>query len=416
MSPSSKDLGLEAPGTRSSSRARTLLTAIFSAFAALLPIVSVVAPKGTVVLLLLAALLAVPTYWWACRRIPVQDLRFSIALALLVVWCAIASAWGYDIGESLVLLLRVAVIFAVGMVLFPIVASLDDASKARVSLWLIAGLVLSLIFMAIEIGLGYPTIRAVKDVSDGREAIAFSRGAIALSLIVWPAVAFLWSRGIGWKALVIPVVLGVLTIFLETAAATLGFAIGVVTILLVVCHRKIGRLATLAACVVAFVVLPFAMREMHNHGWHRADWLSASEQHRVEIWNFSLQKIAEKPVLGWGFDGSRHIAQHFFGADETHRSVLPLHPHNGPLQILLELGVVGAFIVLALLWLLAAQLDNLSRPTRECGQAMFVAALAVGCVAFGQWQNWWVALIFSVALLVPLTAAAPAGESGNVRG
>ena len=389
--------------TQASSRPRALLTGIFCAFAALLPIVSVVAPKGTVVLLLLAAVLAVPTYWWAYRRIPVPDLRFSIALVLLVVWCAIASSWGFDVKKSLVLVLRIVVIFAAGMVLFPIVSTLDHAARNRIGLWLVAGVGLSLALMAMEIGLDYPTVRSLKDISSGREAIAFNRGAIALSLIVWPVVSYLWSRGLGWKALVIPVLLGVLSIFLESASATLGFAIGIATFLLVVSHRKIGRLVTLAACVVAFVALPFAMREMHNHEWHRADWLSGSEHHRVEIWNFSLERIAEKPVLGWGFDGSRHVAERFFAADETSRSMMPLHPHNGPLQILLELGAVGAVIVLALLWLMATQLDNLSRRSRECGQALFVAALAIGCVAFGQWQNWWLALIFSVALLVPLT-------------
>ena len=389
--------------TQASSRPRALLTGIFCAFAALLPIVSVVAPKGTVVLLLLAAVLAVPTYWWAYRRFPIPDLRFSIALVLLVVWCAIASSWGFDVKKSLVLVLRIVVIFAAGMVLFPIVSTLDDAARNRIGLGLVAGVGLSLALMAMEIGLDYPTVRSLKDISSGREAIAFNRGAIALSLIVWPVVSYLWSRGLGWKALVIPVLLGVLSMFLESASATLGFAIGIATFLLVVSHRKIGRLVTLAACVVAFVALPFAMREMHNHEWHRADWLSGSEHHRVEIWNFSLERIAEKPVLGWGFDGSRHVAERFFGADETSRSMMPLHPHNGPLQILLELGAVGAVIVLALLWLMATQLDNLSRRSRECGQALFVAALAIGCVAFGQWQNWWLALIFSVALLVPLT-------------
>ena len=413
MSPSSKSPGGETAVTRTLNRPRALLTAIFCAFAALLPIVSVMAPKGTVVLLLLAAALAVPTYWWAHRRLPVPDLRISIALVLLVVWCAIASAWSFDVKQSFVLSLRIAVIFAAGMVLFPIVATLNDASKNRISLWLIAGFALTLIFMAVEIGLGYPTIRSVKGVSGGREAIAFSRGAIALSLIVWPVVAYLWSRGIGWKALAIPVLLGVLSNFLESAAATLGFAIGVATVLLVVSHRKIGRWVTLAACVVAFVALPFGMREMHDHEWHRADWLSGSERHRVEIWYFSLERIAEKPVLGWGFDGSRYIAEYFFGADETGRSMVPLHPHNGALQILLELGAVGAVIVLALLWLIAVQLDNLSRRTRECGQALFVAALAIGCVAYGQWQNWWIALIFSVALLVPFTAAPAARGKTN---
>ena len=263
--------------------------------------------------------------------------------------------------------------------------------------------------MVVEMGLGYPTVHAFKELSEGREAIAFNRGAIALSMITWPVVAFLWNSRIGWKALAIPVVLGILSVFLESASATLGFLVGVASVLIVVCHRKIGRLATLAACIVAFIVLPFAMREMHKHEWHRADWLSQSEQHRVEIWNFTLERIAEKPVFGWGFDESRHIARHFFSADESSRSMVPLHPHNGPLQILLELGSVGAVIALALLWLIANYLSNLPRRARECSQALFVATLAIGCVAFGQWQNWWIALIFSVALLMPLTTAPATG-------
>ena len=382
-----------------------LLTAIFCAFAALLPIVCVVAPKGTVVLLLLAAVTAVPTYWWARRRIPVPDLRLSIALALLVAWCAIASVWSSDPTRSLVFAPRIAVLIAAGMFLFPVVSALNDASKYRIFLWLIGGVALCLVLMAVEIGLGYPTVQSFKELSEGREAIAFNRGATALSLISWPVVAFLWSRGSGWKALLVPVVLGALSLFLESAAATLGFLVGVATVLMVVCHRRIGRLVTLAACVVAFIALPLAMQEMHNHGWHRADWLSQSEQHRVEIWNFSLERIVEKPVFGWGFDESRHVAEKFFGADELSRSLVPLHPHNGPLQVLLELGSVGGVIALVFLWLVANRLDNLPSRARECSQALFVAILAIGSVAFGQWQNWWIALIICVALLMPRTAA-----------
>ena len=186
MSPTSESPDAETAGTQTLSRPRALLTTIFCAFAALLPIVSVIASKGTVVLLLLAAALAVPTHWWAHRRFPIPDLRISIALVLLVVWCAIASAWSDDPTRSLVLALRIAVILAAGMILFPIVATLDDAAKNRIGLWLVAGFGLSLALMVVEFGLDYPTIRSLKEVSSGREATSLSRGAIALSLIVWP--------------------------------------------------------------------------------------------------------------------------------------------------------------------------------------------------------------------------------------
>ena len=412
MSPLGARHGAAGTGTGTRSRAGALLTAIFCGFAALLPLVSAVAPKGTVVLLLLAALLAVPAHWLAHRRFPVPDLRFVIVLALLLAWCAIASSWAFDLGQSLVLVVRIAVIFAAGMVLFPIAAALDDAARARVCRWLVGGFVLTLALMAVEVGLGYPAIRSFKEVSSGREAIALNRGAIAMSLIVWPLVAYLWGRGLGWKSLVIPVLLGIASTFLLSAAATLGFAAGVAAFLLVVSQRKVGRVITLAACVVAFAATPFAVREMHNHGWHRADWLSGSERHRVEIWNFSVDRIAEKPLLGWGFDASRHIGELFFDAGEANPKIVSLHPHSAPLQIVLELGAVGAVISLALLWLLARRLDGLSRRPRECGQAMFIATLAIGCVAFGQWQNWWLALLVSLALLVPLTAL-PAGRGNS---
>ena len=143
-------------------RPQALLTAIFCGFAALLPVVSVVAPKGLVILLLLALVLALPAYWRATGASPVPDLRIGIALALLVVWCAIASAWGFDLSRSLVLALRIAVIFAAGLLLFPVAASLDEAARARVGCWLLGGFVLILVLMAVEFGLGFPTAARVR--------------------------------------------------------------------------------------------------------------------------------------------------------------------------------------------------------------------------------------------------------------
>ena len=94
---------------------------------------------------------------------------------------------------------------------------------------------------------------------------------------------------------------------------------------------------------------------------------------------------------------------------------MALHPHSAPLQIMLELGAVGAVVALALLGWVAVRLDTMPGRARALAQALFISALAIGCVAFGVWQNWWLALIVSVALLVPLTAAPAAREGGNAR-
>ena len=381
--------GREHAGTRLLCRPRAFLTGVLCAFAALLPIVGVVAPKGTVVLLLLVAVLAVPIHWWGQRRLPIPDWRIAIALALLVVWCAIASAWSEDSVRSLMLSLRVAVILAAGLVLFPIAAALDDAARKRIGQWLVAGFGVSLAFVAVEIGLDFPVLRSFKTAEAGEEAVWFNRGAIALALIVWPVTALLRARGLRWKALALPLALVIASLFLESAAATLGLVAGVAALLLALGHREAGLAVALAASVVAFLAMPFAAREMHRHGWHQADWLAASAQHRIEIWEFSVRQIAENPVFGWGFDGSRHLQALYPDLSSTDRELATLHPHSAPLQIMLELGAVGAVIALALLWLIAKRLDGAAGQKRMFGQPLFVAALAIAAVAHGAWQNWW---------------------------
>ena len=414
MPPLSVGYGAETAASKPRNRAEAFLSAIFCGFAALLPVISVVAPKGLVVLLLLAAILAVPAFWWAYRRFPVPDLRVTIVLALLVLWCAVASSWSPDAIRSLVLALRIAVIFAAGLVLFPIAAALDESTRARIGWWLVGGFAAILALTAVEIGFGFPLLRSLEVPAPGYELVWFNRGVVAMALIVWPVAAFLWGRAIGWRALGIPVALGLASFFMESAAATLCLAVGIVAALLVVSHRKAGRPLTIVAVVLAVAAMPFAAREIHDHGWHRADWLFGSARHRVAIWDFSVELIAEKPLLGWGFDSSRHVGERFSGIDGNGQGTTPLHPHNAPLQIMLELGAVGAAIALALLCLIALRLDNVSSRGRDCGQALFVAALTVGGLAFGIWQNWWLALIVSVALLVPLTAV-PAVRDKAIR-
>ena len=140
-------------------------------------------------------------------------------------------------------------------------------------------------------------------------------------------------------------------------------------------------------------------------------------------WKYGISpqgRIAEKPLLGWGFDSSRHIGERFAAAvaagevddaGEAGRGAVSLHPHNTALQIMLELGAIGAAIALALLLPIALRLDKLPSRTREFGQVLFITALAIGCVAFGIWQNWWLSLLVSVALLVPLTATPATSDS-----
>ena len=74
-----------------------------------------------------------------------------------------------------------------------------------------------------------------------------------------------------------------------------------------------------------------------------ADAIKGSAGHRLLIWSFVGERIAERPLLGWGLDASRAIPG---GKEEIRPGLtrLPLHPHNAALQVWLELGMPGALL------------------------------------------------------------------------
>ena len=86
-----------------------------------------------------------------------------------------------------------------------------------------------------------------------------------------------------------------------------------------------------------------------------------SAAHRLLIWDFVILRIAERPLLGWGMEASRSLPGHATtppGGPGPLRpgwrrdarlagrraELLPLHPHNGALQLRLELGWPGVLL------------------------------------------------------------------------
>src|SRR6185436_143672 len=76
--------------------------------------------------------------------------------------------------------------------------------------------------------------------------------------------------------------------------------------------------------------------------------LRSSVAHRLCIWQFVGARIAEKPLLGWGLDSSRSIPGGEVECVDEGPSI-SLHPHDAALQVWLELGIVGAFALAAVI-------------------------------------------------------------------
>ncbi|MGH6946744.1 MAG: O-antigen ligase family protein [Kiloniellales bacterium] len=391
-----------------------LQAATFSLLAFVLPLVALLAPKGTVVVLFAGTLLAAAARWASERRLPRPAFAPTLLLGLMVLWMAAASLWSFDPAGGLTLALRVTASAAAGLWLIALASSLDDATRVAAGWALLVGCALAVSIVLIELLFDFPITRAFRSDSDNpyRLLSSLNRGATALALLVWPVTAVLWRQGLRKRALALPLLLLALLLFLQSSAAVFALAAGLMTALLALLHRKAGRALLLAAAAGALLLSPLVGPTLYRNGAMEWSNLDSTAKHRVHIWNFTSERILERPLFGWGFDASRDMPN--FGVEpyDNRARVIPLHPHNGALQILLELGPVGGLLAFAIFWLMAERLERLAMPGRLAGQAAGVTGVAIACSAYGLWQGQWLAMLFLAAAMVILAApsatAAPA--------
>lgn len=158
--------------------------------------------------------------------------------------------------------------------------------------------------------------------------------------------------------------------------------------------------ALLVAMVAAVMLAPLIVTAIADPG---VASLPSSWLHRLAIWDFVAARIAESPWIGWGFDASKHLPGGaepiVIGGIET--VPLPSHPHNGSLQIWVELGAPGALLLAAVFagaaWAIRAPgLPRTDIAARAAGLAAFFVMFSL---SYGAWQNWWMALAALIAAL-----------------
>lgn len=361
--------------------------------AALTPLMAWLGPLGFAPLLGLVGLVCLPLV-----RIRSEDAAVGVVLLLLVAWAALSSLWSPEKPHKL----DDSVALKLGLQLVLYWSAWQGARQAEPGLrrralqvfaWGLAGYG-GLLLVEAFTGAGvYQLLRnAIHDPIRpdlGRKNIA--QGSFVLALL-WPvAAAGGWRAGAPWW-LAVPMALGsaVLSqIFLSDAPV---LAVGVVVaaggLVWIWPHSAPKAMALGAAAFI--LLMPVGLLALIQSGANLNLPLSWSE--RVGYWTYAVQRIAEHPLRGWGLDASRT-----FGPN------IGLHPHDGAIQVWLELGVLGACLA-ALIWAIA--LRRLARETRSLVTAAAAGSAAVylffGSVSFGVWQEWWLALAAMVCVIAAL--------------
>jgi len=338
----------------------------------------------------------------------------SVAFILLLLWAAFSLQWTLNEKAAFSVWIRVAllVIFA-GFLLVFSNQNIAPEKKRAFGRWVTYSFIIALslaFFEYITDGLIIRTIEAyILGNKDYIPKISkMTRGACYISLMFWAVAAYLAGRR--GKLLI----LGILTLIvlsrLVSLSAIMGFIIGSLTFIFV---SRYGRrkfdlplIGVITFTIVIFPVIhlftnPAAIGEMHL--------LPLSSLHRLYIWQFSIGKIMEKPLLGWGFDSSPFIPggnDFIIGRAQDYWKYLPLHTHNQIIQLWLELGIAGPLLLAAIFSGLfsAIRKSAFPIPVKAALAALVMDYFTIGMTGFGVWQFWWLGAGFLSAAILLLAA------------
>ena len=330
--------------------------------------------------------------------------RYLLVLLPLCI-CLTSFLWTIDVGETVERSVKLMILL-MGLVI--ILSQAGDA--AYVSIRWREGAILSGIITGLGLTLlhivsgGYP-LATIKGLNGLPADVTNS----ALTVIAVGVVLNLWYWVVqGQKTIAFGLCALTLAILLVSEALAALIAFGVAMIIFAVgvrvsvktgvrLMRLIGGAIFLCPALLIITGLDFSPLAYAQ--------LPTSALHRVEIYNFVLQQIAERPLTGWGFGTSGVMPggkdQLIQGWGET----LPLHPHNGSLQIWLELGALGAMAFWLLwdrtmCWIGDLSLDQISFAAIS---AAIMAYVTVSLFANSLWASWWIA--FGIILIFWIKAS-----------
>jgi len=357
------------------------------------------------------------------RRLPWPKPAPMLGLALaLLGWCAVSALWSSEAPRALQSTASLAALVVLGAMAARAVAADAPSNLRQLGPALVGGLALGAALMAFDHASGNAFRLAVRGFPNDMPFIAFGlKPAVSFLALLLPLVLAATGVPTVLRALLIGAGL-VLAAWLPGDAARYALVGGLVAAgVATTAPRLISRVAAVA--LAGFILLaPVLIGAVTARGLDISG-LSYSAAHRVLIWDFVKDRIAERPLVGWGMETSRAMpegtrppapetltrfgltspeARAWFAQTAAQR--LPLHPHNASLQIWLELGAVGAGLAAALA--AAVLLAAGASPVAAAATGAVASASVTGQLSFGVWQPWWVAaLMLVVVVLTGLSAA-----------
>ena len=375
------------------------------------PFVAVLQSKAMAPLALISMAITLALGWRAGWRPSLPRSPVLVLGLMLAGWGATTALWAPEPGRAGLLALTLAAMMLLAH------GAAGAAQGARLMQWIGFGLVFGLGAAFADWQSGNALRAAVRGLKEVPASLVFGlKPAASLMALLLPmSFALPWP----WFARAALLVLGAAVLMiLPGETARLATIAGLAAALLSLAAPRLMPKLVGAGVAVLILLMPLLVAFIPQIP---SASLPPSAVHRLVIWDFAAARIAEKPLAGWGLEASRAMPGGRAQPDAAtldrlnittpaqreflvlpHVEVMPLHPHNGALQLWLELGGIGALIGAALMLALGFAASRSAAPA--VGAGMLASAAVTGMLSFGLWQAWWVAslLLAMVALvLVP---------------
>jgi ABC-type multidrug transport system fused ATPase/permease subunit len=352
--------------------------------------------------------------------------------ALLAVsgYAGLTAIWAADpeaaLSKCVLLLATTLVVFAASAA----IPTLDAGQVRRASQAFVAGAFCAAGFVAIELLSDGAITRAAmntfpafrperaKHVTIHHDRVTkinlseFNQDIAILALLLWPGLLALRALDgprrklltvLFFLALAVPIAIS------EHDSSQVGLIASLLILPLAwVNPRAVVRGLAIAWCLGFVLVIPLDFLAFKAE-LHQAKWLPMSARARIIIWEYTAERVLEKPFLGIGADSTPAMMVKPKNPSERPkgfviRRTTGQHAHNLFLQSWYELGVFGVILAAIAGAAVALRILLLPAAAQAYGAACFTMVAVIAAFAWGMWQIW---LICAVGLL-PLYLLMPA--------
>jgi exopolysaccharide production protein ExoQ len=385
--------------------------AVLAAAALVMASLAVLAPLA---LAPLQAVLALVLLALAPRRVFAgisSVLPIAVLVAALALWATASALWSILPRHSLFEGLRFFVVGAGGLIVLGAALDLPPLAGKRIAQFAAAGVSLAILLLVFERFGNFSITRLLHGVGTDYPFLfsRYDRGVTTLVLLLWPAL--IASRRI-WQGAILMIGVFVAAWVMASLASLLGLGAGVAAFAFAYRFPRFVAAALITSMLAATVVLPAVLPSDQSvvTFQERAPWFKSSGIHRLLIWRFTADRIAERPFLGWGMDSSRELpgGHRDFAATlpginlHPGDEALPLHPHNAALQWRVELGLPGTVLCVAIVFWILWRVGFTAHllPVQRAAMLGFAAtAMVIGLLSFGAWQAWWLSCLWTISAL-----------------